>query len=189
MIKLHNKEVIFGMFPNGEAYLPLVEAEKNIKTFNYIDWVYEDDSEFFKLAMLQDHIKSKGYRSSLTIMYMPHSRMDRYNSSYAFSLKTAAKLVNNMGFYGVSVLEPHSDVTPALLEGAVTTNEWVQSHIKLALDFADQIILITKPNSHGVIESKNIFHKKEGKSNWNNNNNDFDEKLMNEYLRKTMSII
>jgi ribose-phosphate pyrophosphokinase len=42
-----------------------------------------------------------------------------------------------MGFYGVSLVEPHSDVTPALLEGAVTTDEWVQSHIELALGLSN----------------------------------------------------
>lgn len=65
----------------------------------------------------------------------------------------------------------------------------VTHNIKLALDFADQIILITKPNSHGVIESKNIFHKIKGAPVWKNNNDEFDDKSMKKYLKKTMYII
>jgi len=65
----------------------------------------------------------------------------------------------------------------------------VTHNIKLALDFADQIILITKPNSHGIIESKNIFYNIEGTRNWKNKENEFDEILMNEYLKKTMNIV
>ena len=113
MITLNNQEVQFGKFPNKEGYLDFTEL--HFKIYNYIGWHFEEDAEFFKLALLKGHIDDAVCKAQLSISYMPHSRMDRVNNTYAFSLKTACKLVNDMGFVSVSVMEPHSDVTPALL--------------------------------------------------------------------------
>ena len=130
MIILNGEEVIFGTFPNNEMYLSLDQLKT--KAPNLILWVYEDDSEFLKLTVLKGCLDDKMSRSHLEIHYMPHSRMDRENGEYAMSLKYAAQLINNMGFDRVCVVEPHSDVTPALLNRSTQLN-WCMKNVDKAI--------------------------------------------------------
>jgi ribose-phosphate pyrophosphokinase len=114
MIYLNGKKVIFGKFPNNESYLPIEHLE--VKALNTIKWAYQNDKEFFQIAMLKDHLDAQLTKSRINIFYMPHSRMDRVNFNYAFSLKTTTNLINNMDFVSVMVCEPHSDVTMGMLD-------------------------------------------------------------------------
>lgn len=127
MIILNKRMVEFGSFPNGETNLPIKDLD--VRTYNRIKWVYEGDDEFFKLYVLKNWLDSEISKSALTIMYMPHSRMDRVNDSYAMSLATAAKMINTMGFDTVEIIEPHSDVTPAILDRSFQF-DWVQSKLE-----------------------------------------------------------
>jgi ABC-type lipoprotein export system ATPase subunit len=64
----------------------------------------------------------------------------------------------------------------------------VTHNLNLALEFADQIILITKPNSHGVIEPDNVFDKIETEGVWTNNKSKLDNELMNDYLKTSLGL-
>lgn len=64
----------------------------------------------------------------------------------------------------------------------------VTHNINLALEFADQIILITKPNKHGVIEQNNVFEKNNSEKCWSSALNEFDEVSMNEYLKVALGM-
>jgi ribose-phosphate pyrophosphokinase len=55
-------------------------------------------------------------RPILRITYVPYSRMDRESDTYVFSLKVFTSLINTMYWERVIIYEPHSDVTPALLD-------------------------------------------------------------------------
>lgn len=114
MLKLNKKEVIFGNFPNGEAYLPVQVL--NTRAYNKIIWLYQGDYEFFQLALLQNYLLSQMQKSVLEVLYLPHSRMDRTNDDYAVSLFTSANLINSMGFDQVLINEPHSDVSLAVVD-------------------------------------------------------------------------
>jgi ribose-phosphate pyrophosphokinase len=53
----------------------------------------------------------------LTIPYFPYARQDRITDDWtAFSLKPICKLINDLKYDSVKIFDPHSDVTPALLE-------------------------------------------------------------------------
>lgn len=56
--------------------------------------------------------------SNLVIPHVPGGRQDRLNPSgdYLFTLKSVAKMINDRGFDKVVVLDPHSYVTPALID-------------------------------------------------------------------------
>ena len=126
MILLNGEVVEIGKFPNGEQYVPLKSLI--LRAYNKVEWMYEGDHEFVSLSILRWHIQAVGKKAWLKLNYMPHSRMDRANEDYAFSLKYVSKLVNDMMWDSVQVTEPHSDVTPALLEDCVVT-EWCQGHL------------------------------------------------------------
>jgi ribose-phosphate pyrophosphokinase len=54
----------------------------------------------------------------LILPFVPGARQDRLNDSgdYLFTAKSVAKEINARGFPSVTVLDPHSEVTPALID-------------------------------------------------------------------------
>ena len=85
-----------------------------------ITWKYESDEELFTLYCIVRHIKEnfKGHfsRLDLQLEYIPNARMDRVKSrSEVFTLKYFCEIINRMGFDNVYVLDPHSDVSVALI--------------------------------------------------------------------------
>lgn len=118
MIKVNGNEVQFEEFPNGETRI--VEDSVSLLDFGRqtISFKYESDSDLIKLMFVKSFIDSRKKTSSifeLTIYYMPYSRMDRSENGSAFTLKYIADFINGLKFDRVKVIEPHSDVTPALL--------------------------------------------------------------------------
>lgn len=130
MITLNKEEVDFGSFPNGELYLD--KNKLNIRSYNYVVWTYEGDDDFFKLALLKAELDKTG-KSALRINYMPHSRMDRENPNYVMSLRPATALINALLFDYVDVVEPHSDVTPGMLNRC-NAEEWCQSKLEYIIE-------------------------------------------------------
>lgn len=52
----------------------------------------------------------------LTIPYVPYARQDRVcNDGEALSIHVMTSLINNLNCHSVTILDPHSDVTPALI--------------------------------------------------------------------------
>jgi len=64
----------------------------------------------------------------------------------------------------------------------------VTHNIDLALEFADQIIMITKPGTHGIIEEENVFNKNNTDDNWITINTKYDQQSMNAYLKKVLEM-
>lgn len=120
MILLNNKRVNFGRFPNGETNLNFNQLD--IYPRSEITLKFESDQDLFNLYILKAHIDQVAPMAmpSLTILYMPYSRMDRPNQYYTFNLKFVCAFINDMLFYQVKVYEPHSDVTTALLDRCMT---------------------------------------------------------------------
>jgi len=125
MFYLNGNPVMFGNFPNKEFNMDIQKLDIQ-RGSNAIEWHYEDDGDLFKLITLKSYLESQdASRVRLYIGYMPYSRMDRMNDFYAMSLKFACKTINEMNFYKVTIREPHSDVTPALLDRCFIHN-WCQ---------------------------------------------------------------
>jgi ribose-phosphate pyrophosphokinase len=119
MIYLNGDLVKFEIFPNGESKLDRDSLGDSVRMadVNEVIFSYQEDGDLIKLAILKDFLDYLGYKTSIVITYMPYSRMDRNNNGeVAFSLKTISKFINNLNFLEVFVIEPHSDVTTALLE-------------------------------------------------------------------------
>jgi len=64
----------------------------------------------------------------------------------------------------------------------------VTHNIELAIEFADQIVMITKKNQHGTIEQENVFFKNEKSNNWTNNIQKRSNVLMNTYLKEALEM-
>lgn len=119
MIKVDGYEIEFEKFPNGETKLvidslPLKYWKLDAKR---VSFKYESDEDLIKLMFLKNYYDSMdAVIEELLIYYMPYSRMDRSENDSAFTLKYMANFINNLNFKKVIVVEPHSDVTNALLD-------------------------------------------------------------------------
>lgn len=119
MIKLNGTKIEFGQFPNGETNVGKIGECRFLQT---ITLKYESDADLIHLMFVQRHLKtiSPSNPTKLVITYMPYSRMDRVEGDSVFTLKYIAEFINSLGFSEVLVVEPHSDVTPAVLNNCKT---------------------------------------------------------------------
>lgn len=119
MLKLNGMELGLKTFPNGETLVNGDEILTHMTDFNTIAWKYENDGDLIKLMFVKSYLDERRVKCSLTIYYMPYSRMDRVEGRSAFTLKYTAAFINSMNFESVIVIEPHSDVSLALIDRSI----------------------------------------------------------------------
>ena len=121
MITLNGVPVEIGNFPDGTI---LMKQGEFGGLGTHIEWKYENDRELVALIYLVKHLRSKGYyHISLYMPYIPNARQDRVKKlDDVFTLKYFSEIINSLGFFAVRVLDPHSDVSAALID-----NLWIDS--------------------------------------------------------------
>ena len=123
MILINGDIVVFEKFPNNETRL-VHDNLTNLPSKGIISFKYEDDSDLIKLLLLKSYLDERytsiGETFMLNIYYMPYSRMDRSESGSPFTLKYISKFINSLGFKDVLIIEPHSNVTPALIDNSTS---------------------------------------------------------------------
>lgn len=85
-------------------------------------WYYENDEELVTLIFLVKHFDDvcPGRDRVLYMPYAPNARQDRTkHSEEVFTLKYFCDIINSLNFTKVTILDPHSNVTPALLDRVV----------------------------------------------------------------------
>lgn len=105
------------LFPGGEVY---VKANSNHHRFFEeatsirLKAKLTNSNEVIKLAMLKDALGEIPVR--LDMHYVPYGRQDRRcNPGESFSLKVFCNFINSLDFKEVYIADPHSEVTPALI--------------------------------------------------------------------------
>lgn len=122
MIKLN--DVIINQESFGDGTLKCqVPVEAISLSFNFT-WCYDYDGELFALWCLVQHIKQTYTKPIITLdlPYIPHARQDRNVSGRLFTLKYFSQILNMMGFDSVTVFDPHSDVSTALIDRVKVAN-------------------------------------------------------------------
>jgi len=116
-----------------------------IDSIGDITWCYDQDSEIFLLYSIVQHMREKSptTRITLTMPYIPNARFDRtQNLDEVFTLKYFAKIINSLHFDKVCVLNPHSNVSTALLDRVEVfptyATEIVREHKDALLFFPDE---------------------------------------------------
>lgn len=140
MIKLYNKslqansphklEIGFSWFkfPGGELHFN-VETPLMIDSGLHIETDLINSDEIMLVMLLADTFKHRD--KTLTLLYTPYARQDRRTShNEPFSFRAFAKMINSCGFRQVTVYDPHSDVTAALIENifVVKRLELIKTH-------------------------------------------------------------
>lgn len=112
------------VFPGGELHVTaeIVEFRKLVKAIRIVAWL-ESAHDIMELLLATDALRRQvpGKPVHLTMAYVPYARQDRVaNSGEALSIKVFADLINAQDYATVTIVDPHSDVTPALLERCIT---------------------------------------------------------------------
>lgn len=116
MLKVNGHEVEIGNFPDRTM---LINGSVSDVCFNggTIEWYYENDTELVALIFLTKHLRANGCpRLEVFMPYIPNARQDRVKSyKDVFTLKYFAEVINDLNFEQVTVLDPHSYVSEALI--------------------------------------------------------------------------
>ncbi len=113
MIKINGQMLTTEYYPDGTQRL---KAECNDADIE-ITWKYESESELFSIIAVAENYIEKGRKVSLKMPYIPNARMDRVKANEeVFTLKIFCKLINQVGFEKVTVLDAHSNVSLALID-------------------------------------------------------------------------
>jgi len=125
MIKINGEELTFTTFPNGETLVNGIEVQalaysflEESKKVAIVTLKYENDTDLIRLMFVKKHLDYNEIPCDLEIAYMPYSRMDRVEGDSVFTLKYVADFINSLNFKKVIIIEPHSDVTPALINNS-----------------------------------------------------------------------
>lgn len=148
MIKVDGKIVEINKFPDGTPRINLNVNELSAYFSNgiEIDWKYESDGEMFYLMLIKRHLEEhlpSDTDVELFLLYVPNARMDRTkNTDEVFTLKYFCDFINSLGFSNVYVLDPHSDVSVALLNRcvALTPEKYVRD-VFHGLEVTNNVVL------------------------------------------------
>lgn len=120
MIKVNGKPYVRETYPDGtrkmqgEMFDPVLPEDRDCFQ---IRWFYDSEDELLDLMYIAMHLSECGTPCKLFMPYIPNARNDRaYNDSEVLSLKYFAQIINSLGFDSVTVLDPHSHVSEALID-------------------------------------------------------------------------
>lgn len=106
------------VFPGGEVNIRLSDSFYDSGLI-HIEAKIQDSDGIMALILIKNAIDQKvGCTTiiNLLLKYFPYARQDRVcNPGEALSVKVFASLINDLNFNRVTILDPHSDVTPSLI--------------------------------------------------------------------------
>ena len=116
MLDLHKDFEIFN-FPGGEVNVRLKNFPTDDCFIVTLIARLKNSNDIMSLLLAVDVLKRENvFINELIIPYFPYARQDRVcNKGEALSVKVIADLINSLNIPKVTILDPHSDVTPALI--------------------------------------------------------------------------
>lgn len=157
MIKLNGKQVEIKHFPDGT----LLMKEEAPKGEAVITWLYENNEELLALMFLTRHLQSKGVQEiTLQLPYIPNARQDRVKTSEdIFTLKYFAEMINSLNFAKVTVLDPHSYVSEALIDriNIQTPKAYVEKVMQKIAGSKDEKLLLFYPDEGAMKRYSAMF--------------------------------
>lgn len=114
------------VFPTGEKHIRI----RNLNSVDDVVLVYNDPTgDVMKLGMAVDICRRANVESiTLIIPFVPYARQDRIAArGDPFSIRVFANFVNSLNLNRVLMTDPHSEITPALLN-----NSWVMPQYEVA---------------------------------------------------------
>ncbi len=144
MINIINGEIESFKFPCGEVN---VKVDTDYQRTVDVEFVFEGSDSIMELLLACDAIKRQSRLGVLHMDYVPFGRQDRVmNDGEALSLKVFCDLINGLGFKCVRVLDPHSDVTTALINNCHVTDQIDTFAPEINVDFPASLYYLISPD-------------------------------------------
>lgn len=147
MIKVNDKVVKLDRFPDGTLNIkgdPMLAGDTIL-----ISWHYQDDAEFMAVSFLTKYYQVRGYKVELFLPYVPNARMDRIeNAEDIVTIKYFGEMINSLGFEKVIVLDPHSNVTMAVIKNCIrlNTNKFANKVINNIMEIDNNKLIMFYPD-------------------------------------------
>jgi ribose-phosphate pyrophosphokinase len=173
MICINKEKLELNHFPDGSLLMKLAAYGEYLE----IQWLYENDSELFALICATKHLRriNPVISISLLLPYIPHSRMDRvYNDCDVFTLRYFTDTINSLGFDKVTVLDPHSNVSTALIDNihVLSPSQYIDQAIQSIQNIEGDAPILYYPDSNAAKKYSEItpspFCYGNKKRNWEN---------------------
>lgn len=133
----------YTVFPGGEPHIRLENYTPEYDETNHVIISHRIQSfnDLGKLLVSVDALRNIGNVSYITLIlpYFPGARQDRVaNSGEALTVKVYADIINSLNLNNVAIVDPHSDVTSALVNNVeVNNNTALISEVLVELNLVD----------------------------------------------------
>lgn len=154
MIKLNGEQLKYEHFPDKTLLIKKSIGDKMSNTAT-ITWLFENNEELVTLIFLTKHLRSHGVEKiHLDMPYIPNARQDRVKlPEDVFTLKYFAEIINDLKFKTVTVLDPHSNVSAALINNIV---------IKHPVEYIEKVISKIEKSTPADTDAIIMFYPDEG---------------------------
>ena len=135
-------------FPGGEQGVRIDTIALQDATARFtIEAGLRSSKDIFTLFMLVDALRQElpNVDIGLLMPYVPYARQDRVcRPGESLSIRVFAQLINAQNFRCVTILDPHSAVTPALINNVIVTS--AQSHVARAVAAMGGDVVLVAPD-------------------------------------------
>ncbi|MDE1205906.1 ribose-phosphate diphosphokinase [Tenacibaculum larymnensis] len=139
----NNIDYSFFTFSGGEPHIKIISKLEKVAEVTITHRI-QSFNDMGTLLLATNALKNMGIKKLHVVLpYFPAARQDRLMvSGEPLSVKVYADIINAQNFESVTVLDPHSEVTPALLNNCkVIDNHKFIEHITKQL--SDNLLLIS----------------------------------------------
>ena len=149
-------------FPGGEVHITLDPCY--VSNIILIQADLHSHRDVMELLMATDALKRLGaFHIKLYMPYVPNGRQDRVaNRGEAHALKVFCDLINAQGYDSVTILDPHSEVTPALLNKCKVVEQHQlirEMMLEDAMDIVPEDVMLISPDAGANKKTLKIAQK------------------------------
>lgn len=131
-------------FPDGQ---PHVSLRYPLIPYRIVTAIKSSD-DLLELGMVSEILRRRGNDWNLYITYLMGGRLDRpIDANSPFTLKVVTDIINTYGQKSVTLLDPHSDVSTALLNSRVISNLELVRAAKHWLTANDKLVTLIAPDA------------------------------------------
>ena len=148
------EKINFVHFPGGEVHLNakdfFAELPESSDTNDIIWSPIHDSTDLMELLILTDAYKRHYMKTpKVCIPYIPYARQDRVaNDGEALSIKVFADIINAQNYPCVYVMDPHSEVSMALINNVKVITPVNDEYLKRVVpNYSEQFYVVLAPDA------------------------------------------
>lgn len=153
-------------FPGGEPHIKLTEPEKLKGSSVIITHRVQSFNHMGEILVAVNALRNAQVKDiSLFLPYLPGARQDRVAvAGEALTTKVYTDIINAQGFKNVVIIDPHSDVAPALLDNCIvlTNHEIVEKALATIGPVTDPVLISPDAGANKKIKDLAVYLNKAG---------------------------